>query len=467
MRLIVFLFALLFSAQAFAQDTGKVFNAESFMLDNGMQVVVIPNHRVPVVTHMVWYKVGAMDEAQGKSGIAHFLEHLMFKGSEGLGPGEFSEKIRRLGGNDNAFTSQDYTAYYQSIAAEHLETVMTMEAGRMRGMTLPPEEVDSERLVILEERRQRTDNDPRAQFGEKMSSALFPDHPYGVPIIGWPDEMANLSREDAKNFYDRWYGPNNAVLVVSGDVTGTQVFELAKKIYGPLPKIALPERVMTKKPPASAATAHVVMENKDIREPLVQIAMRVPTYLENREASLAMQVLEDILSGGPTSRLYKSLVIEQKIATSAGFSYDSSARGESTAWLYAAPMPGTSLETLQKALQDELRKVVKDGVTETELKESITRMQDEAAYARDSLTGPAMVFGASLVIGETMDDIEYWPRNIGTVTAAQVKDAATKFLNPDAPGAHKSVTGFLLPAKAAPVEEGLAPTEAVPTEKTK
>jgi zinc protease len=462
MRLLACLFLLFFPLHLHAQDTGKIFNAESFTLENGMQIVVIPSHRVPAVTHMVWYKVGAADEAQGKSGIAHFLEHLMFKGSEGLAPGEFSEKVRALGGDDNAFTTQDYTAYHQSIVTEQLETIMKMEAGRMRGLTLPPEHVDSERLVILEERRQRYDNDPRAQFGEKINAALFPDHPYGVPVIGWPDEMAGLTREDAKSFYDTWYGPNNAILIVAGDVTGAQVYELAKKIYGPLVQVPIPERTAHKKPPASEVKDRVVMENPDIRQPVVQIEYRVPSYMQNKDVSLALQVMEDIASGGPTSRFYKSLVIDQKIASSAGISYDSTARTDSSVTLYAVPVPGVELETLEKALQVELRKIVQSGVTEQELNESKARMQDEAAYARDSLSGPAMIFGSTLASGGTIDDVEYWPQNISKVTAQQIQDAVVKYLNPDAPGEHKPVTGFLLPAKAPVPEAAPAPAEAMP-----
>ncbi|MBU0859845.1 MAG: insulinase family protein, partial [Alphaproteobacteria bacterium] len=230
-------------AQNAAPDTRtRVFNAESFTLANGMTVVVIPNHRVPVITHMVWYRVGAADEPVGKSGIAHFLEHLMFKGTDTMKPGEFSKVIRGLGGNDNAFTSQDYTAYFQSISVEHLEKVMTMEASRMRGLNPPLAEVDSERQVILEERRQRIENDPRAYMAEQMRYALFPNHPYGTPNIGWASEMAELSWDDAKAMYDTWYAPNNAILVVAGDVKMETFKPLAEKIYGGLVPEDVPER---------------------------------------------------------------------------------------------------------------------------------------------------------------------------------------------------------------------------------
>lgn len=436
--------------QGFAKDaqpqtqTEKVFNAQTFELENGLQIVVIPNHRVPVITHMVWYRTGAADEPQGKSGIAHFLEHLMFKGSSGLKPGEFSEIIRALGGNDNAFTSQDYTAYFQSISSEHLATVMRMEAGRMRGLNPPISEVESERQVILEERRQRTDNDPQARLGEQLSAAAFVNHPYGTPVIGWMHEMEQLSWDDAKAFYDRHYGPNNAILIVSGDVTGKQVYDLAKTIYGPLEKIDVPERNWPQSPPLGAKN-EVSMHHKAIKQPVVQTAFRAPSFRQNREEALALEVLNEIMSGGSTSRLYKSLVIEQKLASSAGLSYRAERWEDSEVTLYGVPLPGVGLKQVKEAYEDELRKLIKDGVSAEELNDAKTRMQDEAIYARDSVAGPAMVFGYSLITGSSIEDVEHWPRDIGKVTAEQIRAVAEKYLNPDAEYDHMPVSGYLLP----------------------
>ena len=431
------------------EERRRVFNAESFTLDNGMEVVVIPNDRAPVVTHMVWYKFGAADEPIGKSGIAHFLEHLMFKGSAQVGgrdldPGEFSEIIRSMGGNDNAFTSQDYISYFQSVPAQHLETVMRMEAGRINDINPPADEVLSERKVILEERKQRTDNDPRGQFGEQLAAAAFVNHPYGIPVIGWKHEMDELSYEDAKAFYDRWYAPNNAILVVSGDVTPGRVFQLAIDIYGQLPREDVPKRERTRSPALNSHTS-VTLEHPAIREPLVQTLFRVPSARQNKEESLALQVLEEILGGGPTSRLYKSLVVDQKIASSAGLSYSSASWDDSSLWIYATPLQGKTLSDIQTALMDELRKLIKDGMREKELGDAKSRMSDEAVYARDSLTGPAMVIGYGLATGQSLDDIEYWPYDISEVTADQIKAVAEKYLNPDAPGEHPPVSGYLLP----------------------
>ncbi|MCB1562432.1 MAG: insulinase family protein [Alphaproteobacteria bacterium] len=437
-------------AEENSKESGeKVFNAQTTKLANGLQIVVVSNHRAPVVTHMVWYKVGAADEIPGKSGIAHFMEHLMFKGSEVIGgddlkPGEFSEIIRALGGQDNAFTAQDYTAYFQSISKDHLERVMRMEAGRMRHMTLPPDEVLSERQVILEERRQRTDNDPRGRFAEQMEAAAFPNNPYGTPVIGWLHEMEQLTREDAATFHKRWYAPNNAILVVSGDVEAQDVFTLADKIYGSIPARDVPERHRPRSPVFNSLTS-VTLEDPSIREPVVQTLYRAPSLRQDPETSYALEVLAEIMGGGPTSRLYRMLVIEKKIATGAGMTYKNPAWDDSEIWISATPTPGQTLGVLETAIKEELRKVVEHGITQIELDDAKTRMQDEAIYARDSLTGPAMVIGSYLASGASLDDVEHWPDRIRQVTIKQVREAAKRYLNPDEPGPHPPVTGYLLP----------------------
>jgi len=422
----------------------KTFNAETFTLDNGLQIVVIPDHRAPVVTHMVWYKVGAAEETPGKSGVAHFLEHLMFKGSKGLLPGEFSRKIRAVGGDENAFTGHDYTAFYQSLSVNNLETAMTMEAGRMRGLNPPLEHVESERKVILEERRERTDNNPNARLAEQVNALLYVNHPYGKPVIGWAHEMAGLTWADEKAFYDRWYAPNNAILIVAGDVTGRQVYDLAKKIYGPIPKSNIRPRVRTTSPPLHGAP-EVTLKDATIREPLVEKIYRAPSAHENKKESLALEVLGDIMGEGSTSRMYKALVRDQKIATSAGLAYEAENWDDSDVWTYATPAPGVDLKKLRDAMDAQLRLLVDKGVTPEELNAAKTRMEAEAVYARDSLTEPAMIFGYALTTGESVDDVEYWPYNIAHVTAQDVQNAAKKYLNPDAVYDHAPVTGYLEP----------------------
>ncbi len=430
----------------------KIFNAETFSLDNGLQIVVIPNHRAPVITHMVWYKVGGADELPGKSGIAHFLEHLMFKGSTGLQPGEFSKRVRAKGGIDNAFTSHDYTAYYQSISVDYLEAVMTMEAGRMRGLHPPEREVAAENKVILEERRQRTENNPGALLSEQMNALLYINHPYARPVIGWAHEASALNWADAKLFYDQWYAPNNAILIVSGDVTGNQVYDLAKKIYGPIPKSeALPTRVRTQSPPLKGPP-DVTLKDSNVREPVVQTAYRAPSARQDKGESLALEVLNEIMGGGASSRLYKSLVIHQKIATGTGFSYAAENWDSAEVWVYATPAPGHDPRVVKAALDAELRLLVEKGVSDDELKDAQRRLKTEAIYARDSLTGPAMAFGHVLSTGGTIEDVEYWAHNIEQVTAQKIQDTAKKYLDPDTAYDHAPVTGYLVPENMAQEE---------------
>ncbi len=431
------------------EEQKKIFNAKSFTLDNGLQIVVVENHRVPVITHMVWYRVGAADEPRGKSGIAHFLEHLMFKGQTNeqlgdFGAGEFSKTVRALGGQDNAFTSQDYTAYYQSIASEHLEKVMTMEAGRMRGMNPPEEDVISENKVIQEERRQRTDNDPRAQMGEQLKEALFPNHPYSIPVIGWMHEIEGLTWDDAKAFYDIYYAPNNAIVIVSGDVDADNVLEIAKRTYGLAKPEEIPARERTKSPPFIASTS-VTLTHDVVKEPMFQRIYRTPSYRENAEESLAMQILEEIMGGGPTSRLYRSLVVDKKLATNVSLSYSSAAWDNSTLSISAISTSKDNLDATAMAVDAELRALIKDGIRDEELSDAVTRLQADAIYALDSVSGPAMILGYNLVTGSSLNDIEFWPYKIKQISTEQINAVAAKYLNPDAPYTYPPVEGVLLP----------------------
>lgn len=405
----------------------KIFNATDFTLANGLRVVVIPNHRTPVVTQMVWYKTGAMDETFGKTGLAHFLEHLMFKGSEHVAPGELSKRVRSLGGNDNAFTTQDYTAYFQSIAAQHLETVMTMEADRMKSILLPQTDFDSEKQVVLEERRQNTENDPRAFFYDQLRYALFPAHPYGAPVIGWKQDIEGLTRDDALGWHNHWYTPNNALLVIAGDVTVDQVRALAEKIYGPVPARPVPDRAPTD---VSVFPGQTLLTLNDPRIQQAQLIRlyRVPGVMQDKPASFALDVLQEILSGNPSSRLYKSLVVEQKIATNASLGANTDTRDTGTLSIGITPADGVGFDVIETALDAELNKIAETGISAIELAEAKIRLKDSVAFSLDSLSGPARIFGSALSIGLSMDDIEYWPYAIDAVTAAQVQTVARKYL---------------------------------------
>ncbi|HEY0901446.1 MAG TPA: pitrilysin family protein [Micavibrio sp.] len=435
----------------------KVYNAESFKLANGMEFVVIPQHRAPVVTSMVWYRVGAADEPRGLSGMAHYLEHLLFKGTTTVKPGEFSKIVRALGGNDNAFTTQDYTAYYQSIAVEHLETLMRMEADRMINTEPPPADFKAERNVVLEERRQRTENDPRGYFSEQLRAMMFVNHPYATPVIGWGHEVAALEWPAIKKFYQAHYAPNNAIMVISGDITAAQLKPLAEKYFAPLKPIDLAPRQWTAVPPM-IVNPQLTLRHAQIQQPGFIRLYRLPSATQNRKESDALSVLAEILDGGAATRLYKSLVVEQKIAINVGFDYDGLAVSDGSGWLSATPAEGVSLATVEQALEKELRQIIAQGVTDQELTEAKQRLKDSAAFALDSLSGPAMNVGRALITGLSLEDVEYWPDHIDQVTKEQVQAVAREYLNPDDIKKRPYVSGYLLPPeKAVPPAPNAAP----------
>lgn len=434
----------LYSCLIISTAQAKVFDAKTFTLDNGLKVVVVENDRAPVITHMIWYKVGAADKISGFSGMAHYLEHLLFKGTEKVASGEFTKIVKQNGGNDNAFTSQDYTAYFQSISNEHLEKMMVMEADRMMNANPSAADYISEKNVVLEERRQNIENDPRALFNEQLRSMLFVNHPYGTPVIGWMDEIKTYEWSDVKKFYDKWYAPNNSILVISGDVTVDEVKKIAEKTYGTLPRKNIPKRNRPVLPPSIAET-ELHMAHESIHQPSFQRGSIAPSYASNRSDALALDILQEILSGGPTARFYKSLVIDQKIAVSAGFSYSSDGLDYGSIWIYGTPTENKTLNEIQNALQSEIQKVLNEGVTDKEVSDAVRRIQDSAVYARDSLAGPAMIIGRALTTGQSLDDVENWPEDIAAITAQDIQNVAKKYLDPNNPWLRAPVSGFLSP----------------------
>ena len=340
----------------------------NFKLANGMEVVVIPNNRAPVVTHMVWYRVGSADEVSGKSGLAHFLEHLMFKGTSKHPPGEFDRLIDINGGEGNAFTTRDYTAYFQRIASDRLELMMELEADRMQNLVLTDENVLPELDVVREERRERTDNDPSALLGEQVDAAMYTAHPYGKPVIGWMSEVAKLTRDDAMAFYRAHYTPANAVLVVAGDVTPEQVKVLAEKYYGVLKNTFTPEPRVRTAEPDPIASRRVTLVDARAASPVVQRSYLAPSYATaNGREALALDLLADILGNGTQSRLYKNLVIDQKIAAHAAAWFSGDQLDSGTFGVYGAPNPGADVAKVEAAIDAILADVLKNGVTQKEL----------------------------------------------------------------------------------------------------
>ncbi len=419
-----------------------VFHPETFTLDNGMEVVVVENHRAPVLAHMVWYKVGTADSPPGKSGLPHFLEHLMFKGTGAIPPGEFSKIVARQGGNDNAFTSQDATAYFQMIAKDRLELVMAMEADRMVNLDLSDEHVYPERDVILEERRSRVDNEPSALLGEQLMAAQYLHHPYRLPVIGWFHEIAGYTREDALEFYRTWYAPNNAVLVVAGDVTAAGLRPLAERTYGALAARHVPARRRLVEPPQHAAR-RIALRHERVRQPNVMRTYLAPSYASpGHEHAYALELLSEILGGGGTSRLFRSVVVERALAAGAGTYYRGTGLDGTIFRVYGVPRPGVELAELESAIEVEIARILADGVTEEELVRTRSRLISESIYARDSLMGAARVFGSALTCGEAVGDVEAWPARIAAVTLEQVHAAAQFVFRPE-----QSVTAQLLPAE--------------------
>ena len=403
-----------------------------FSLANGLDVVVIPDRRAPVVTHMVYYRNGAADDPVGKSGIAHFLEHLMFKGTEKNPKGVFSEIVADLGGQENAFTSYDYTAYYQRVAKENLSQVMALEADRMTGLVLEGPEVLSERDVVIEERKMRTDSDPAAQLQESLAATLYVHHPYGTPVIGWGHEIEALSREDALDYYRRFYRPDNAILIVAGDVTEEDVRALAEDNYGKVerPDNQTPARARVKEPVIKARRL-VTLGDEKVEQPMSQRAYLVPSHAtaQGNEA-FALELLSQILGGSQTSRLYKSLVLDVGLAVSAGAWYWNDALDIGQFGVYAVPAEGVALEALDAAVDGVLARFRDEPVDARELERAKTRLIADMVYAQDSQTHLARIYGATLTTGGKVEDVARWPDEIRKVDAAAVQVAAKKYLKP-------------------------------------
>lgn len=429
----------------------KSFNAESFVLSNGMHVVLIENHRAPIVSHMVWYNVGAADEDWGNSGIAHFFEHLMFKGTQNMAPGEYSKTVRALGGEDNAFTSQDFTAYYVNIARDHLPKIMQMEADRMINLNIPEDHFESEKNVILEERAQRTDTNPTARLMESLRATLYPNHAYGVPVIGWRDEIAALTYKEVMDFYKKWYAPNYATLVISGAITRAELEPLAEEIYG-----SLPAQPTAHSPeydaPILPGQKTIRYEDAQVKQPQFIRLCRMPSYNTDKDAALALEIAANILDGGSATRLYQALVSEARLASNAGLSYSGFSEKESTASISITPRAGIPIENVITAFDAVLMDYKYKAPSDEEIQEAKDRMVNEAIYARDSLQTPAYIFGQALTTGLNIDDIEYWTYDIETTSNDAVRQAIDYFLD-----SARCVDGHLLPEGGDPAKT-IAPT---------
>lgn len=421
----------------------QLFHPETFTLDNGMRVVVVTNRSAPVVSHSVWYAVGAADEPPGLSGIAHFVEHMMFRGTETVPDGEFNRTVSRFGAQSNAFTSWDYTGYFQNVATDQLPLMMELEADRMVHLTLELDAVLPERDVILQERLQVVDNRPQSRLNEQAGAALYQNHPYGIPIIGWYHEIERLSQEDLRAFYEAWYAPNNAVLIVTGDIDVDALRPLAEATYGQIPPRPVPERLRPMEPEDRAVERRVVVRDPGVTQPSWQRYYLAPSSSNDPDGhAYALQVLDELFGTGSSSRLYRALVIEQGVAVSAGGFYSASGLDYGTLGFWGVPAGNATPDAVEAAIDAEIARLLADGVTEEEVDGAIQRLLRQAVFARDSLFGPARSLGVALTTGRTVEDVEAWPERIAAVTPEQVMAAARAVLD-----VNRSVTGLLLPGE--------------------
>lgn len=430
-------FLALFAALSLPARAAEV---TTHTLDNGMEIVVLEDHRAPVVVHMVWYKVGAADEPRGASGIAHFLEHLMFKATDELESGELSRTVAANGGSDNAFTSYDYTGYFQRVAADRLELMMEMEASRMDGLRLVPEDIPTERDVVIEERNQRVENSPGALFGEQRQAAQYLNHPYGIPIIGWKHEAHNLTLDDAVNFYQQHYGPNNAILIVAGDAEPEDVIEMAERHYGPIPanpNVAARDRVDE---PPQVAERRLIMEDPRVAQPYV-----VRTYLaperdpgDQRKAA-ALTLLAEVLGGsGATSVLGQKLQFEDPVSIYTSAFYSGLSLDDTTFGLVIVPSEGVSLEEAERRLDGAVEEFLNEGVDPAQLERIKMQLRASLIYEADSISSLARRYGAALTSGLTVDDVEAWPDILQDITADEIIAAARMVFD-----RNQAVTGWL------------------------
>jgi zinc protease len=426
---------------ALAQTTVTAERPATFTLDNGLQVVVIPDHRTPVITQMIWYKVGSADETPGKSGLAHFLEHLMFKGTSKHPAGEFSQTVLKVGGNENAFTSSDYTGYFQRVPREQLGNMMAFEADRMTGLILKDENVLPERDVVLEEFNMRVANNPEARLTEQIMAALYLNHPYGRPVIGWRQEIEKLDREDALAFYKRFYAPNNAILVIAGDVEAKDVRPMVERNFSDVAaQPAIPAQRLRPQEPVPAAPRTVTLSDPRVEQSSVRRFYLVPSITTAASGeSPALDVLAQLMGNGNNSYLYRALVVDRPLAVSAGAGYQGTSLDATQFMISAAPKPGVEFAQVEKVIDDVISDLGQNTVRAEDLERVKTQLIAEAIYAQDNQATLARWYGGALTTGLSIDDIRSWPDRIRAVTAEQVRDAAQKWLDKK-----RSVTGYLI-----------------------
>ncbi|QHO79377.1 peptidase M16 [Bradyrhizobium sp. CCBAU 051011] len=433
-----------------AQITETSERPASFTLANGLQVVVIPDHRTPIVTQMMWYKVGSADDTPGKSGLAHFFEHLMFKGTAKHPPGEFSRTVLRVGGDENAITSMDYTSYFQRVPREQLAKMMELEADRMTGLILKDENVISERDVVLEEFNRSVANNPDRRFTEQIRAALYLNHPYGRPNLGWRQEIERLDREDALAFYKRFYAPNNAILIIAGDVDPKEIRPMVEKNFGDIPaQPAIPAKRMRPQEPTPTAPRTVTLSDPRVEQPTWRRYYLVPSASTAAAGeSTALDVLAKVMGGGTNSYLHRVLVIDKQLAISTGASYQGTSLDPSQFMISATPKPGVHFAEIEDAIDKVIADLAQNPARAEDLERVKTKLIAQAIYAQDDQVMLALLYGRGLTTGLSVKDIQSWPDRISAVTPEQVRKAAQQWLEKK-----RSVTGYLIKDSAPKREE--------------
>jgi len=401
-------------------------------LDNGLRIIVKPDRRAPVAVVMLWYKIGSIDEVNGVTGVAHLLEHMMFKGTKSVAPGEYSRIVAAAGGRDNAFTSQDFTGYFAMLQASQLELALRLEADRMANLVLSPGEFAKELKVVMEERRWRTDDRPRSLVYEQLMATALTAHPYRRPVIGWMNDIENMRVEDARAFYERWYAPNNALLVVVGDVDPGRVFALAEKHFGPIPARALPERKPQEEPAQLGVKRVTVKAPAEL--PYVMMAFRAPPLrdAERDWEPYALEMLAAVLDGNEAARLNRTLVRGERLASSADASYDGVARGPGFFYLSATPTPGRTAAEAEEGLRREMRKIIDEGVMEEELARAKAQAVAAHVYQRDSMMFQARQIGVLEIAGIPHQTLDLQLAKLRAVTSEQVREVARRYFRDDA-----------------------------------
>lgn len=420
-----------FFAAAFAFAAAVEANPHEFDLPNGLRLIVKEDHRAPTVVHQVWYRAGSMDEAPGTTGVAHVLEHMMFKGTRRLGPEEFSRLVAEAGGRENAFTSTDYTAYHQQVHRDRLPLMMRLEADRMVDLVIRPEEFAREIKVVMEERRWSYEDQPRSLVHENLLATAFAAHPYKWPVIGWMQDLQNMTWRDASAWYRQWYAPNNATVVVVGDVEPERVFAWARRYYGALARKAIPTRKILSEPAQRGMKRVIVKATAEL--PYVRLAYKAPALRDpaNEWEPFAISLLVELLGGGDAARLNQILVREKRLATSAGAEYDMISRGPGMVFLYAAAAQGRSGSELETNLREIVARIAAEGVSPEELERAKVQQVAQTIYKRDSFFAQALELGMLESSGLSFRDAERIPERLKAITNEQVRAAAAKYLIDD------------------------------------